>query len=68
MPEITLTSVLFIVNLLTSAANVIIAFSLFVYIAARNPYHPVARGFVALMLFVAIVCTSRTRDSRTSPA
>ena len=33
MPEITLTSVLFIVNLLTSAANVIIAFSLFLILA-----------------------------------
>ena len=71
MPEITLTSVLFIVNLLTSAADVIIAFSLFVYIAARNPYHPVARGFVALMLFVAIVYAgdvllSRVRDVQTA--
>jgi hypothetical protein len=71
MPDITVTSVLFIVNLLTSAANVIIAFSLFVYIAARNPGNPVARGFVALMFFVAVVYAgdvmlARVRDMQTA--
>ena len=71
MPEITLASVLFILNLLTSSANVIIAFSLLVYIGARNPGNPVARGFAALMLFVAIVSAgdvllSRVRDLRTA--
>lgn len=71
MPEITFTSVLFIINLLTSAANVIIAFSLFVYIVGRNPRNPVARGFAALMIFVAIVSAgdvllSRVRDLHTA--
>ncbi|MEP7198351.1 MAG: histidine kinase N-terminal 7TM domain-containing protein, partial [Chloroflexota bacterium] len=47
--------------------NVIIACSLCVYIAARNPRNPVARGFVALMFFVAVVSAgdvllSRVRD------
>jgi hypothetical protein len=55
MSEITLTSVIAIVNLITSSANVIIASSLFVYIAARNVRNAVARGFVALMFFVAMV-------------
>jgi hypothetical protein len=55
MSEITLTSVIAIINLITSSANVIIASSLCVYIAARNVRNAVARGFVALMLFVAVV-------------
>ncbi|MBI5879228.1 MAG: hypothetical protein HZB53_16390 [Chloroflexi bacterium] len=71
MSEITLASVLVVVNLLTSAANVIIAFALFVYIAVRNPRNAVARGFGALMLFVAIVYAgdvllARVRDVPTT--
>ncbi len=71
MPEITLTSVLSIINLITSAANVILAFSLFVYIASRHPRNPVARGFVALMFFVAIVYAgdvllARVKDFQTA--
>ncbi|MBI1800775.1 MAG: hypothetical protein HYR71_04005 [Chloroflexi bacterium] len=55
MPEITLTSVLAIINLITSSAIVIIACSLFAYIAGRNPRHAVAQGFAALMARTAIV-------------
>ena len=71
MPEITLTSVLFILNLLTSSADVIIAFALLVYIVSRNPGNPVARGFAELMLIVAVVAAgdvllSRVRDLRTA--
>src|SRR5512143_344531 len=71
MSEITLTSVLVVVNLLTSAANVIIAFALFVYIAVRNPRNAVARGFGILMFFVAIVYAgdvllTRVRDVPTT--
>jgi histidine kinase-like protein len=71
MAELTVESVLFIVNLLTSSANVIIAFSLFVYILARNPRQAVARGFAALMFFVAVVYAgdvllSRVKDVQTA--
>ena len=55
MEGITLTSILKLGNLILSSANVIIGFSLLVYILTRNHRSPVARSFCALLAFVTIV-------------
>jgi len=55
MEAITLTSVLSLANLILSSANVIIGFSLLVYILTHNHRSPVARSFCALLAFVTIV-------------
>jgi len=53
--SLTITSILALGNLILSSANVIIAFSLLVYISTYNFRSPVARGFLALLTFVTIV-------------
>jgi len=55
MEGVTLTGVLSLGNLILSATNVIIAFSLLVYILSHNLRNSVARAFCALLAFVAIV-------------
>ncbi len=55
MEAITLTSVLGLTNLILSAANLILVFSLFLYILAHNMWNSVARTFAALMGCVAVV-------------
>lgn len=50
-----ITSILALGNQILSAANVIIAFSLLVYILTHNFRSPVARGFLALLTFITIV-------------
>ncbi|MBC7264726.1 MAG: hypothetical protein H5T64_10300 [Chloroflexi bacterium] len=52
---ITLISILSLLNLILASANVIIAFSLLVYILTQNYHSAVARAFCALMTFVLIV-------------
>jgi hypothetical protein len=55
MGGVTLTGVLSLGNLILSAANVIVAFSLLVYILSHNLRSAVARAFCALLAFVTIV-------------
>ncbi len=55
MESITLTGVLGLANLILAASNLILAFSLFLYILAHNLWNSVARTFAALMGCVAIV-------------
>ena len=55
MSEATLQSLLDLGNLILSSVNVIVGFSLFVYILTHNLRSPVARAFCALMAFVTIV-------------
>jgi len=55
METITLTSVLGLANLILSAANLILVFSLFLYILAHNLWNSAARTFAALMGCVAVV-------------
>ena len=50
-----LTAILDLGNLILASANVIIGFSLFVYILTHNLRSPVARAFCALMAFVTTV-------------
>ncbi len=58
MEGVTLTGVLSLGNLILSAANVIIAFSLLAYILSHNLRNSVARAFCALLAFVTIVHAS----------
>jgi hypothetical protein len=58
MQGVTLTGVLSLGNLILSAANVIVAFSLLVYIFSHNLRSSVARAFCALLAFVTIVHAS----------
>ncbi len=55
MEGVTLTEVLSLGNLIVSAANVIVAFSLLIYILSHNFRSSVARAFCALLAFVSIV-------------
>lgn len=55
MGTVTITGVLSLGNLILSAANVIVAFSLLVYILSHNFRNSVARAFCALLAFVTIV-------------
>ncbi|NLV75015.1 MAG: hypothetical protein GXY52_10115 [Chloroflexi bacterium] len=55
MQTITLPMVLSFGNLILSSANVIIGFSLLIYIAAHNPSSPVARAYCALITFVSMI-------------
>jgi hypothetical protein len=55
MEGVTLTGVLSLGNLILSATNVIVAFSLLIYILSHNLRNSVARAFCALLAFVAIV-------------
>jgi len=55
MGGVTLTGVLSLGNLILSATNVIVAFSLMVYILSHNLRNPVARAFCALLSLVFIV-------------
>ncbi|MGH2541402.1 MAG: histidine kinase N-terminal 7TM domain-containing protein, partial [Ardenticatenaceae bacterium] len=55
MQELTLLSILSFLNLLLSAANLIVAFSLVVYILTHNLWSSVARSFATIMAFVTIV-------------
>jgi hypothetical protein len=52
---VTLPGVLSVGNLILSAANVIVAFSLLIYILSHNVRSSVARAFCALLAFVTIV-------------
>ncbi len=54
MGGVTLTGVLSLGNLILSATNVIVAFSLLAYILGHNLRSPVARAFCALLSFVTI--------------
>jgi hypothetical protein len=55
MHGVTLTGVLSVGNLILSATNVIVAFSLLVYILSHNLRSSVARAFCALLAFVTVV-------------
>ncbi|HJX39165.1 MAG TPA: histidine kinase N-terminal 7TM domain-containing protein [Anaerolineae bacterium] len=55
MGGVTLTGVLSVWNLILSATNVIVAFSLLAYILSHNLRNSVARAFCALLAFVTIV-------------
>ena len=55
MSSALITSILDFGNLILSSVNVIIGFSLFVYILTHNARSPVARAFCALMAFVTAV-------------
>ena len=55
MHGVTLTGVLSLGNLILSATNVIVAFSLLVYILSHNLRSSVARAFCALLTFVTVV-------------
>ena len=55
MPGVTLTGVLSLGNLILAATNVIVAFSLLVYILSHNLRSSVGRAFCALLAFVTIV-------------
>ena len=55
MHGVTLTGVLSLGNLILSATNVIVAFSLLVYILSHNLRSSVARAFSALLTFVTVV-------------
>jgi len=50
-----LINVLAVINLFLSSANVIVAFSLLVYVVAHNPRHPVSLSFCVLMTFITLV-------------
>ncbi len=54
MSGITLESIVAFSNLLLASANVIIGFSLFVYILTHNWKSPVARAFCAMVAFVTV--------------
>ena len=58
MEGVTLTGILSLGNLILSATNVIVAFSLLVYILSHNLRNSVARAFCALLAFVTIVHAS----------
>lgn len=58
MGGVTLTSVLSLGNLILSAINVVVAFSLLVYILSHNLRNSVAQAFCALLAFVTIVHAS----------
>src|SRR5690606_32473160 len=53
--SMTVESVLNFLNLLVSSANLLLAFSLVVYVFLHNLWSSVARTFAALMAFVSIV-------------
>jgi hypothetical protein len=55
MEDITVLSVLGFLNLLLASANLLLAFSLVIYILTHNLWSSVARTFAALMAFVSIV-------------
>jgi hypothetical protein len=55
MSDVTLTGVLSLGNLILAAANVIVAFSLLVYILSHNLRSSVGRAFCTLLAFVTIV-------------
>lgn len=55
MGSISLGSILAFGNLIFAAVNVIIGFSLFVYVVTHNYRSPVARAFAALMAMVTVV-------------
>lgn len=55
MSELSLESIVAFSNLLLASANVIIGFSLFVYILTHNWKSPVARAFCAMVAFVTLV-------------
>ena len=55
MSGISLESIVAFSNLLLASANVIIGFSLFVYILTHNWKSPVARAFCAMVAFVTLV-------------
>ncbi|MCJ7619246.1 MAG: hypothetical protein MUP64_03395 [Anaerolineae bacterium] len=55
MQGVTLTGVLSLGNLILAAANVIVAFSLLVYILSHNLRSSVGRAFCALLAFVTVV-------------
>ncbi|MFQ6016055.1 MAG: histidine kinase N-terminal 7TM domain-containing protein [Anaerolineae bacterium] len=55
MEEISLVVILSLINLILASANVIVAFSLFVYILSHNLYNSVARSFCALVGLVMVV-------------
>lgn len=55
MSELSLESIVAFSNLLLASANVIIGFSLFVYILTHNWKSPVARAFCAMVAFVTVV-------------
>lgn len=55
MNPITLISVLNFGNLILASANVIIGFSLLVYVLTHNMRSPVARAFCALSAFITII-------------
>jgi hypothetical protein len=55
MEEITVLSVLGFLNLLLASANLLLAFSLVIYILTHNLWSSVARTFAALMAFVSVV-------------
>lgn len=55
LASITLLDVLNLLNLILTAGNLILTFSLFVYILTHNLRNPVARAFAALIGFVTIV-------------
>lgn len=55
MQNITLVTVLSFLNLILSSANLILAFSLVVYILTHNLWSSVARTFAAIMALVTIV-------------
>lgn len=50
-----ITAILNFGNLILSSVNLIIGFSLFVYVLTHNLRNPVARAFCALMAFVTVV-------------
>ncbi len=50
-----LLSALALGNMILSSAIIIVAFSLFLYLAANNFRHPVARSFSALLAFLTII-------------
>ncbi len=58
MEGVTLTGVLSLGNLILSATNVIVAFSLLAYILSHNLRNAVAQAFCALLAFVTIVHAS----------
>lgn len=55
MPQNWLTSGLLLADLILASANVIIGFSLLVYILTNNFRSPVARAFSALLAFIIVV-------------
>jgi hypothetical protein len=55
MQALTLEAVLGVLNLLFASANLILVFSLFVYILSQSLRNSVARAFAALMGFMAVV-------------